>query len=382
MLHIGGQATRGQRLRGRTLHRALLGLGLMAVIASGCAANPDGSDPGSPPVVPESVPVTTVDTPPTTAAPAPGGGGTATTFRSATAPPSVGDCTLHPQDHFLNATNIDTLAVHPRSAAWLASIGGDSATLKFPTSRIWESARSGMPVNVVDSRIIGFTEVALNPWGSSRSYRGPYPIPPSPQVQGHPSAQWDKHLLIIDVADCSAYELIQYDPVLAKLTGIHSALSGAHYPLDTTDYPYLTTNAPQTPMIGQYVMRSEVDAGDVSHAIGFCSDRISTEHQWPARRSDGKVSSPDAMPMGTWIRLRADASTKGFGPGASTVARALREHGAILTDTCSHPFHLMAENSGEWNDDDLQALRSLSADDFEVVDTRAMQAAAGSHRIR
>ena len=70
MLHIGGQATRGQRLRGRTLHRALLGLGLTAVIASGCAANPDGSDPGSPPVVPESVPVTTVDTPPTTAAPA------------------------------------------------------------------------------------------------------------------------------------------------------------------------------------------------------------------------------------------------------------------------------------------------------------------------
>jgi hypothetical protein len=42
----------------------------------------------------------------------------------------------------------------------------------------------------------------------------------------------------------------------------------------------------------------------------------------------------------------------------------------------------MAENSSRWNDDDLQALRSLTAADFEVVDVRPMQADAGSFRIR
>ena len=96
-------------------------------------------------------------------------------------------------------------------------------------------------------------------------------------------------------------------------------------------------------------------AGDVDHAIGFCSNRISTKFQWPARRSDGVVTSPDAMPMGTWIRLRSDADTSGFGPGRQHRRRGLREHGAILTDTCAHPFHLLAENSSGWNDDDLQA---------------------------
>jgi hypothetical protein len=224
--------------------------------------------------------------------------------------------------------------------------------------------------------------VVLNPWGSPRSYRGPYPIPDNPKVQGYPSAQWDKHLLIVDVADCTAYELIQYDPVVATLTGVHSALSGARYRLDSTEFPTITTNAPQTPMLGQYVMRSEVVAGEVAHPVGFCSNRISTTYQWPARRSDGVVSTPDAMPMGTWIRLRSDADLRGFGPDARTVARALREHGAILTDTCSHPFFLMAENSAAWNDDDLAAIRSLTADDFEVVDTTPMQSDPGSFRIR
>jgi hypothetical protein len=239
-----------------------------------------------------------------------------------------------------------------------------------------------MPINVVDSRITGFSDVMINPSASSKAYRGRYPIPPNPKVQGHPSAQWDKHLLMVDVADCTVYELIQYDPLIVALTGRHSALSGTRYPLDSVEWPGITTNSPNTPMIGQYVLHQEVVDGDVRHPIGFCTDSISTAHQWPARASDGRVDSPSAMPMGAWIRLRSDADLAGFGPGARTVARALREHGAVLTDTCSHDFHLMAENSSRWNDDDLQALRSLTAADFEVVDVRPMQADAGSFRIR
>ena len=202
-------------------------------------------------------------------------------------------------------------------------------------------------------------------------------------MQGHPSAQWDKHLLIVDVADCTAYELIQYDPVLAALTGVHSALERHPVPAGLgASGPGSPRTRPNTPMIGQYVLHQEVVEGDVRHPIGFCTDSISTAHQWPARASDGRVASPSAMPMGAWIRLRADADLSGFGPGARTVARALREHGAVLTDTCAHDFHLMAENSSRWNDDDLQALRNLTAADFEVVDVRPMQADAGSFRIR
>jgi hypothetical protein len=56
------------------------------------------------------------------------------------------------------------------------------------------------------------------------------------------------------------------------------------------------------------------------------------------------------------------------------VAEALRERGAVLTDTCGHRFHLHGENSAEWDDADLQKIRTLTAADFEVVDTTPMRA--------
>lgn len=340
-------------------------LSATAIIAAGCATAPG-------PERADTIPV-------------PGGtpGGDATpSFRRATTSARIAECTVHPPDHFLNAVGVDKLPVHPKSSTWLSSIGGKDAVLKFPTTDIWAGSRGGMPINVVDSDVTGFQHVTMNPWGSTKSFLGPYPIPEDPKVSGHPTPAWDRRLLIVDVADCMAYELIQYDYYLAKLTGAHVALSGTRYPLNTTDWPTLTTNAPQTPVIGQLALQSEVAAGEIPHVLGFCSDSISTSHVWPARRSDGKVASADAMPMGTWIRLKSTAKTAGFGPSARAVVTALRERGAVLTDTCGHDFYLQAENSAAWDDADLKALRSLSASDFEVVDTTSMRVHPKSFAIR
>jgi hypothetical protein len=295
----------------------------------------------------------------------------------------MGGCTLFPRDHYMNAVNVDTLPVLPQSANWLSDLGnGTPAPLKFPTSRIWQGARGGTPLNLVDSRQRGFTNVLLNYSYSPNAFRGPYPIPSDPKVQGHPSAQWDKHLLTVDVADCRAYELIQYDPFMVALSGIHSALSGASYPLDTTDMPRMTTNSPKTPMIGQYVRVDEVAAGEIPHVMAFCSDRISPSHLWPARDSDGVIPGPNAMPMGTWIRLKADVDASSFPAGARAVVEALRERGAVLTDTCSHSFSLLAENSASWNDSVMQQISRLTTSDFEVVDTTPMKVSETSYQIR
>jgi hypothetical protein len=297
--------------------------------------------------------------------------GTATTFRPATVLAEMAGCQMFPRDHYMNAVNVDTLPVHPRSAEWLAYKGGDRTELKFPTSRIWDSARSGQPINIVDSREIGFSRVFMNTTVYANPFMGPYPLPARPLVQGHPTAQWDRRVLALDVADCVGYELIQYDPLITLMTGTHNAIGGARYPLDSTARPTTSTNAPRLANLGQYVLLKEARAGVVPHVIGFCSDRISPAHQWPARASDGV--DPAAMPMGTWIRLRRDVDTSSFGKGSEAVAEALRERGAVLTDTCAHRFHLQAENSAEWDDADLQKIRTLTAADFEVVDTTPMR---------
>lgn len=361
------------RSRGRSLRRTFIGLMGVALVASACAASPD-NDPGARTERPGGGLSALVDPPPTT----PAG-----TFRLASTRASMGGCTLYPPDHYMNAVDVDTLAVDPRSAAWLGDLGGgEDAPVQVTSGMLRDGIRGGTPLNVVDSRETGFTRVFLNYSYSPRSFPGPYPIPRQPKVQGHPGAAWDKRLMVVDTADCRAYELIQYDPFIVALTGRHSALAGASYPLNSTAMPEMTTNAPNTPMIGQYIRADEVMAGEVPHVLAFCSNRISTSHRWPARKSDGQLGGPNSMPMGAWIRLKSDVNPAAFPPSARPVVETLRERGAVLTDTCGHPFSLLTENSTEWPIDHLKDLRNLSASDFEVVDSSPMMADPGSFRIR
>ena len=346
----------------------------LALIAGACAAAPDAENggaaiaptPSTPPVTSPSATTTTVASNPNLS------------FAARSTEASIGGCELFPPDHYLNATNVDRLPVHPRSAAWTTYLARNGETFDAPSSSIWEGARGGMPINVVDSRVQKMRTVILNDSWTAHNYKGGYPIPDDPRIEGHPSAQWDKHLLIVDVADCSAYELIQYD----RFWDLHMALSGVRYSLTTTERPRITTNAADTPMIGQYAMLEEVQRGRIAHALGFCTTQMSTDHVWPARRSDGKVSAAEAPPMGAWLRLRGDVDLSRFTGQARVIAEALRRHGMILTDTCGHQLNLMAENSDGWVKAEMRQLETLNAKHFEVVDATPMMRSTSSFEVR
>jgi hypothetical protein len=310
--------------------------------------------------------------------------GPAPSFAASATRTSVEGCRIFPPDHFLNAQNIDRLPVHPRSADWTASLAKGGARLGVPSSDIWQGARSGMPFNVVDSRTTPMSNVMLNPnyIGLDIQHTGGYPIPAQPRIEGYPSAQWDKHLLMIDVADCSAYELIGYEPATFRLFGFHSALSGVRYDLNSSERPVLTTNSAGTPMIGQYAMADEVISGNLAHVLGFCTNEISPRHEWPARASDGKSAAADAPPMGTWLRLKGDVDVRRFTGQARTIAEALRNHGMVLTDTCDGDFGLFGESSDQWIAAEMNQLRTLSPLQFEAVDTSPMRRSTTSFAVR
>ena len=346
----------------------------LALISGACAASPDSDDaiatsPTSPVPAPVSTPTTTAASNPTLSFAA----------RSTTA--TIGDCQLFPPDHYLNATNVDRLPVHPKSAQWTTFLARNGRTLKAPSSSVWNGARGGMPINVVDSRTQPLATVGLDHSYTGHNYTGGYPIPSSPRLEGYPSAEWDRHLIMVDVADCSAYELIQYDPILGAF-GIHRALAGVRYSLETTERPRLTTNAANTPMVGQYAMVDQVRAGRVAHALGFCTTDLASSYLWPARSSDGKLSGDVAPPMGAWLRLKADVDLSKFTGQARVIAEALRHHGMILTDTCGHQMGLMTENSDQWNDKEMDQLARLTATQFEVVDAQPMVQSTTSFAVR
>jgi hypothetical protein len=325
-------------------------------------------------------------------APSTGGNGSATTTpfepgeHVGVTVRTIGGCSIHPRDHFLNATNVDDLPVHPMSDTWLEFLGG-STPLRPPSSTTFVAdggvvLRSGMPINVVDSTTFPKSSVVFNASYSTLGYTGTYPIPRNPKVEGHPGVAWDQHVLMIDTADCNAYELIGYDPRAYDTFGLHTALVGVRYRLDTVAQPRITTNSPNTPMIGQYAMYDEVANEELHHPIGFCSDRIGTAATWPARASDGKVTGPDAMPMGAWLRLRPDVDIEQFTGQARPIAEAMRKNGIVLTDTCGNRFSLFAENSENWINTETAQLATLRVSDFEVIDVTPMKVSDTSFQIR
>src|SRR5689334_24321710 len=94
--------------------------------------------------------------------------------------PTIGGCPLLPANHVLNA-RVDTLPVHPRSAAWIANATstGDGASRTFYMdfgSGTFDGAPIGIPyveVNGSQPRV----PVSFTWWDESDP--GPYPIPPN-----------------------------------------------------------------------------------------------------------------------------------------------------------------------------------------------------------
>jgi hypothetical protein len=125
-----------------------------------------------------------------------------------------------------------------------------------------------------------------------------------------------------------------------------------------------------------------VAAGRVDHVLSAALPMISSDPAiWPAMATDGRSAHPDAMPMGTWLRLRRDADLSQLGPQAQVVARALREHGAVLADTAP-TFVLRGEPDERWDQDDLGTLSTLDLGDFEVVDAAPMMLERSSYALR
>lgn|GEM_PF-1088867 len=363
----------------------LLGILVAALVAvgGGCEVAPKF---GGGSLRSESDRAESVPSPAPRAVPSPPVTATGMTFHAAETAATLGGCKVFPADHYMNAKNIESLPVRAESAAWLNSLGGASSNLVAPSSIIWQGSRPGTPINIVDSRATGFKPIIFGHDWSAKSYLGPYPLPSAPLLQGAPNTTgaWDKRLMVVDSAECMAYELIQYQQLWVGTSFLRTALAGTRYPLNSNEMPSGTTNAPNTPLIGAYLLNSEVKSGTIPHVMAFCSQntRISTSSIWPARKSDGFNTAPDAMPMGTWVRLGAGIDLESFNGGARVVVEALQTRGAILTDSCAHQFSLLAENSPDWNNADVAQLTRLTAADFEVVDSAAVKISDTSYAVR
>lgn len=355
---------------GRTTRRLLGVVAVTLAVAAACVpAADDTANVGSPSRAPEAVR-------------APGGGAApAGSFISADSRLGIGDCPIYPTNNVFHA-DVSRLPVTPDSAATIAAAGATLPLVPGVHSAVYQGSRGGIPVNVVDSRSTPLSNVRGGLYAFMSDLLD-HPIPASPRLEGYPSIAWDRHMLLYDVANCTSHEFFYVSPpnFLFNMWSADSAVT-----LDMTSNtirPGGTTTASGTSMLAGMIRYDEVASGRIDHMMSISLPTISNQPPlWPASHTDGRSTDPNAPRMGAVVRLRADADLSGLGPDATTIARALQQHGAFVGDTAGAKIGLAGENDGRWRDADVNGLGRFALRDFEFVDASVMQVSPTSYEIR
>ena len=272
-------------------------------------------------------------------------------------PPTVGDCPIFPVDNAWN-TDVSAYPIDPRSDAYIASINADAEHLH---ADFGEDPTYGIPYVVVD-KTQKFVPITFTDYGDE-SDPGPYPIPKDAPVE----AGGDAHVLTVDTGNCTLYEL--YD---AEYNGKGwDAGSGAVFDLRSNDLRpegWTSADAAGLPIFPGLVRYDEVTAGAIHHALRFTVDQSQAAYIHPATHYASDDDNPDLPPMGLRLRLKADTDISGFTGMSRVILQALKTYGMIVADNGTSWFISGATDS-RWNDDDLNQLKAVPGDAFEVVTT-------------
>ena len=281
---------------------------------------------------------------------------------------------LLPPDAFFYR-RADSLPVSPDSARWIRAQGAQVLGPNF-SGRVVDGVVYGIPFNLVD-RGTPTEDVSIRR-GTATSYPGPYPISDPAYIQSMPTYGVDMHYVAIDEGRHLMWELGS----ARAWFGRWEADYGARWRLDSLDYGHGSTTGSGLPLMPGVISYDEVARGRIDHVV-LAGSPVSAPGRWiwPARKTDGRSTDPDAPPQGAWFRLRADADLSKLGPQARVVAEGLQRYGAILSDT-SPGFRVRGTPDARWDDADLRTLGTLSTDDFEVVDSSGVMVSPTSMAAR
>jgi len=275
-------------------------------------------------------------------------------------------CPVFPSNNPWNK-RVDRLPVARNSSALIASIGVDSSVHPdFGT--VYAGAPNGIPFVVVGGRA---KRVPVHFDYADESDRGPYPIPPNAPIEGGPSSSGDRHVIVVDRATCTDYELFSAYP--HRHGAYWTAGSGAIFSLRSNHLRpagWTSADAAGLPILPGLARYDEVARGSIDHALRFTAPCTAPRYVYPARHEASSCSGL-YPPMGLRVRLKASVDIAGLPYQARVVARALETYGMILADNGS-PWYISGAPNSRWNDDALHQLDRLTGRDFEVVDTSSL----------
>jgi hypothetical protein len=278
--------------------------------------------------------------------------------------PQAPDCPIFPATSVWNKP-VNRLPVREDSRTIVNSIGASLRLHADFGSGLWDGGPIGIPITVVDSTT---SRSSVDFEYADESDAGPYPIPDDVSIEGGPSADGDRHAVIVDSESCSLYELFSLYPSW-------SAGSGAIWDLGSNALRprgWTSADAAGLPILPGLARHDEVAAGSIDHALRFTVRRSRRAYIYPARHFASPYTSRTLPPMGLRVRLRLNYPTTSFPPQARLVLRALKRYGMIVADNGSS-WYVSGAPDPDWDNDDLHALGRIKGSDFRVVDTSSLR---------
>ncbi|HVO63152.1 MAG TPA: hypothetical protein VMT53_19640 [Terriglobales bacterium] len=280
---------------------------------------------------------------------------------------SLGGFVPFPSSSLWN-TDISSAAVDPDSAAimsnWVGAVNVHPDWGNDPTY--------GIPYTIVNGKQ-PLVSVNLGAY-SDESDPGPMPVPANAPVEGGSSSTGDRHVLVLNNANCFLYELYNASP---NADGTWNADSTAVWDLladEQRPYTWTSADAAGLPIFPGLVRYDEVAAGAIKHAFRFTLPRTRAAFTPPASHWAGNTSDPSAPPMGMRLRLKASYDISGFSTQMQVILTAMKKYGLILADNGSS-LYVTGVSDSRWGSD-LDSLKTVPSSAFEVVEMNPVYTSA------
>jgi hypothetical protein len=201
----------------------------------------------------------------------------------------------------------------------------------------------------------------------SESDPGPMPIALTDPIEGYPNpGNGDRHVLVLDNANCFLYELDSSYPQ----TNSWNANSAAVWDLlgnEQRPYTWTSADAAGLPIFPGLVRYDEVAAGAIHHAIRFTLQNSRAAFIPPASHWAANSSNPLAAPMGMRMRLKASFDVSGYSAANQVILNAFKKYGIIMADNGSS-MYISGAPDDRWDNNDLHNLGQVQASNFEVIE--------------
>jgi hypothetical protein len=264
--------------------------------------------------------------------------------------------------------------VDPNSALIINFIGASTGLHADFGSGQYQGSNIGIPYVVV-SGTQTLADVNFTAYGGE-SDSGPMPVPANAPIEGDPNpGTGDRHVVVIDNANCFLYEM---DAAYPNNDGSWNADSAAVWDL-TVDgqrpYTWTSADAAGLPIFPGLIRYDEVAAGKIQHAIRFTLQRSQAAFVPPASHWAGNNSSSLAAPMGMRMRLKSSFDISGYSANDQVILTAMKDYGLIMADNGSS-MYISGTPDSRWDNNDLHNLGQVPASAFEVLQMTPLYMAA------